>query len=340
MDPVSVPRSRARLMAVVALVLGVALGASVLRLSDGSGADDGGLRLSEGQRASGSPTAPPTTPPTEPGAPTRFTLSSLNVLGAGHTGPNGRKRGWATGPERMTWLAGLIDRRGVDVIGLQEFEAPQYKVFVSQLGTKFATYPGTAWGAKTMRNSVAWRLDSWELVSASSFKIPYFHGIMRRMPLVLLRNLQTGQQAYFTSLHNPANARGPAEKWRDRATDIEIAMVNNLRETTGLPVYVTGDANEKDEFFCRMTAKTDMVSANGGSNKGSGNAWGCRPTRPTYIDWVFGSPETTFSGYYALRNSLVRKSTDHPMLVAEAELPPVVIPPECPPTPTASPSRA
>jgi endonuclease/exonuclease/phosphatase family metal-dependent hydrolase len=325
MDPAPISRSRACWLAVGALLLGTVLGAGALRLS--GTLDDGQVA----QLADGS-TDEPTTPPTNPGTATTFTLSSLNVLGAGHTGPNGRKKGWATGAERMKTLNAEIQRRGVDVIGLQEFEAPQYRVFLSALGSRFATFPGTAWGSKAMRNSVAWRLDSWDLVSTSWIKIPYFHGILRRMPVVLLRSVETGQQAYFTSFHNPANARGPAERWRDKATSLEAAMVNQLRADTGLPVYVTGDMNERDEYFCKMTRNTDMVAANGGSN---GRA-GCRPGRPTGIDWIFGSPETTFSGYLASRTPAIRRSTDHPMLTVEAELPAL---PYCPtpPTPTTSP---
>jgi endonuclease/exonuclease/phosphatase family metal-dependent hydrolase len=319
-------------MTVAALLLGMVLGAAVLRVAGGvGGSSDDAAQLAEGSATNGAtPTAPPTVPP-EPGVPTTFKISSLNVLGAGHTGPNGRKRGWASGEERMTVLTRVIRSRDVDVIALQEFERPQYRVFKSKLGSTFGTFPGTAWGPRTMRNSVAWRLDTWELVSTSSVKIPYFHGIMRRMPVVLLRNLESGQQAYFTSFHNPANARGPAERWRDRATRIEIDLVNSLRSRTGLPVYILGDMNERDEYFCAMTRHTDMVSASGGRN----GARGCRPARPQRIDWIFGSPETTFTGYVADRGPRIRRSTDHPMLIVDAALPAV---PYCPAPPTTTPS--
>jgi hypothetical protein len=204
------------------------------------------------------------------------------------------------------------------------------------MGTDWDTYPAMAWGKKGMRNSVAWRSDQFTLVTGSWMKVPYFHGTILRMPLVLLQNVATGQQLYVASVHNPANARGPAAKWRKKATEIEMATVNRLRADTGLPVYLTGDMNERDIFYCRVTAGTDMVAANGGVNTGSGGLSGCSPTRPTYIDWIMGSPETTFTNYHANRGPKVRKSTDHPMIVADAELPPVVTPP-CPtesPTPT------
>ncbi|CAI9407985.1 endonuclease/exonuclease/phosphatase family protein [Nocardioides sp. T2.26MG-1] len=324
------PRSRSRAAVVAALLLGMVLGAVALRVAGGTASGGEAAQLADGT-VSPSPTT--TTTPV-PGTPTQFTISTLNVLGAGHTSANGNKKGWAPGPQRMAWLTDIVRASGVDVIGFQELELPQYRVFMQKAGAEYGIYPGQVWGPKATRNSVAWKLDEWELVSASWVEIPYFHGNTMRMPVVLLRNLQSGQQAYFSTFHNPANARGPAATWRKRATQIEVAMVNRLRAESGLPVYVTGDMNERDIYFCRMTAGTDMVAANGGVNDGGG----CGPARPTYIDWIFGSPETTFSGYVANRGPKVRRSTDHPMIIAQAALPPVLADPDCPATPTDGPT--
>lgn len=324
------PRSRSRAALVAALLLGMVLGAVVLRVAGGTGDGGEAARLADGNLPPSSTSTP------TPGVATQFTISSLNVLGADHTEPGGNKKGWAPGPTRMRWLTQELMTQGVDVVGLQEFQYPQYLAFLDESAGAYATYPALLWGQKGMRNSVAWKVDEWELVSASWVKIPYFHGTILRMPVVLLRNLQSGQQAYFSSFHNPADARGPAAKWRKQATDIEIALVNRLRAESGLPVYVTGDMNERDVYFCRVTSGTDMVAANGGSNANGA----CAPARPTYIDWIFGSPETTFSGFVANRGPRIRKSTDHPMIVAQAELPPVLTPPDCPvtPTPTGTPT--
>ncbi|MBI2245945.1 MAG: hypothetical protein HYU55_19030, partial [Nocardioides sp.] len=214
------PRSRSRAAVVAALLLGMVLGALVLRVAGGAGEGGESARLAEGN-ATTSPT--PTTTPT-PGLATQVTISSLNVLGADHTEPGGNRTGWASGEQRMRWLTKVIQANGVDVIGLQEFQNPQYQTFLEETAGTYATYPGLLWGKRGMRNSVAWKVDEWELVSASWVKIPYFHGTILRMPVVLLRNLQSGQQAYFSSFHNPADARGPAAKWRKQATDIEIAL--------------------------------------------------------------------------------------------------------------------
>ena len=76
-----------------------------------------------------------------------------------------------------------------------------------------------------------------------------------------------------------------------------------------------------------------MVSASGGYR----SATTCQPPGGMVVDWIFGSPETTFSEYQVNRGPRVRKSTDHPMIIAEAELPPIP-PTDCPtPTPTPTP---
>jgi len=65
-----------------------------------------------------------------------------------------------------------------------------------------------------------------------------------------------------------------------------------------------------------MTALTPLTSANGGSNDG-----GCRPPSPIYIDWVFGTGVSWLS-HLADKGAVVHRTTDHPMIVVHAVLPP------------------
>ena len=78
---------------------------------------------------------------------------------------------------------------------------------------------------------------------------------------------------------------------------------------TGLPVFITGDMNERDSYFCRMTSGAPMVAARGGSHNG-----GCRPGNPRAVDWIFGSQGVAFSGYAEDRSHLVDITTDHPVV--------------------------
>lgn len=248
-------------------------------------------------------------------APTSVRISSFNLLGAGHTAPGGDRKGFASGATRMAWSASLLQLHDVDVVGFQEFQPPQYTAFMSSYGGQYGVYPGPDLGPAAMANSIAYRLDKWELISATGVDIPYFGGNPIKMPLILLKNRQTGRQIYFANFHNPADAQGPAQQWRNQATQIQVNMVNNLRATTGLPVFITGDMNDREEYFCPITTQASMKAANGG---GSGPGACAMPPKPWQVDWIFGSPEVTFASYVADRSPLVTRSTDHPMVVADA----------------------
>lgn len=266
--------------------------------------------------------------------PTTFTIGSLNVLGAGHTAPGGNRKGWASGDKRMKMQIDVINATGVDVVGFQELQPAQLTVWEKYQSSTFGIWPGrTTRGF--MRNSIAWRSAEWRFVSGSWIKVPYFNGDKLRMPVVLLQNVLTGQQAYFMNFQNPADARGNASRWRAEGRSIQIGLVNRLRVQTGLPVFWTGDLNDREKAFCPIVAGSDLVSANGGSHY----AGKCRPTKPMAVDWIFGSEETEFSGYVADRQTKIKRSTDHPFVRAVASIPPGMAP-ICPivPTPTPTPT--
>jgi hypothetical protein len=262
-------------------------------------------------------TGPGTTPAapatTQDGAGTQFTMATFNLLGSSHTARGGHSPGMASGVARMPGALSILAQHQVSVAGLQEFQPDQRQAF-QRLATGWAMYPGLSMGRMAGENSVAWRTDTWTLVKPGLVDIPYFNGRIRPMPYVLLRNKQTGAQAYFSTFHNPANVHGPAQKWRTAATTREIALFNQL-EATGIPQFVTGDMNERSEYFCRVTAATKLHAAAGGSNVGA-----CRPPKPIGIDWILGSPSAVFSNYTVDRSALVRRTTDHPVVVAHVAL--------------------
>jgi endonuclease/exonuclease/phosphatase family metal-dependent hydrolase len=243
-----------------------------------------------------------------------FTIATFNTLGASHTGPHGNKPRWASGPVRTARAVRVLERHQVDVVGLQEFQRPQARAFRRVAAGDYATFsaPGDT------ENTVAWRTDKFVKVSGSTLAIPYFNGHPRRMPVVKLRVRATGQQLYVGSFHNPADTRRfPNQaRWRVIAARREITLVRNL-ETTGLPVLVTGDMNERSGYFCRLTASTDMHSAFGGSHSS-----GCRPPSYSGIDWIFGNRFTKFANPVVDRSPAVRRTTDHPVVVAKVDYAP------------------
>jgi hypothetical protein len=237
-----------------------------------------------------------------------FTMATFNLLGSSHSKAGGSSAHFAPGTQRMNGALQILAQHKISVVGFQEFQPDQRNAFRAR-AKGWEMYPGLSMGRRAGENSVAWRSDTWEMVRPGLIPIPYFHGRIRPMPYVLLRNKQTGVQAYFSTFHNPANVYGPAQRFRAEATTREIKLFNQL-ETTAIPQFVTGDMNDRSVYFCRVTGSTPLVAAAGGSNNG-----GCAPPKPTQIDWIFGSPGVAFQNYVIDRSPLVRRTTDHPVVV-------------------------
>ncbi len=257
--------------------------------------------------------------------PTTFTVSSYNVLGYGHTVRGGNRTGFADGRTRMRWITSLLQGRGVDVVGFQEFQVQQFSTFNAVAGGEFAVYPGAAGGREGVRNSIAWRRSEWTLVEANTTPIPYFGGSTLPMPYILLENVATGQRAWFANFHNPADAQGPAQRFRDAAMSLEISLFNRLQAETDYPVVVTGDMNEREVFLCRVATGAGMHSADGGY----ADAAGCHVPSPLQVDWIVGSAGVGFSNYLATRSGLAARASDHPMVSADAVIEPLVRADKC-----------
>ncbi len=267
------------------------------------------------------PTRTPTPTPTATASPTPepppvldFVISSFNVLGSSHTSGKGKRPGMASGRTRAARAADLLARHQADVIGFQELQGDQLAALRRHTDLDF--YPGSSLRRRDSENSLGWQRSEWTAVEKHTVAIPYFNGNRRPMPYVRLRNTATGLEAWFANFHNPADTRQfhRQQGFRSRATSIEIALANRLVRT-GLPVFITGDMNERDEYFCALTAGAPMVAARGGSNNGA-----CRAGNPRAVDWIFGSQDVAFSDYVEDRSRLVGITTDHPVVSARARI--------------------
>jgi endonuclease/exonuclease/phosphatase family metal-dependent hydrolase len=249
--------------------------------------------------------------------PVTFRMASFNVLGSSHSSGGGNKPGFAEGPVRMGWTVDLLRASGVSVVGFQEYEPNQHHTFVRRTGGSWGVFPGMSMGTRGVRNSVAWSSATWELVEAHTSTIPYFRGNPVPMPYVLLEHRETGQRAWFISIHNPTSnpKRGNNQRWRNIATQRERALMSDLA-SSGTPVFLTGDFNERNEAFCQITAGGVAQAAQGGSGGPP-----CRPPAAMGIDWIFGTPDVTFSGYVRRQDAAVRRASDHPLILTTAFLP-------------------
>ena len=248
----------------------------------------------------------------------QFTVASFNVLGNSHTAPGGRVPARPSGTQRMAWTVDLFRSLDVDVVGLQELQRPQMDAFLRLAGGEFDIYPPPGLDQQNKQNAIAWRSSVFTLVDARPVMTPYFRGNLVPMPLVRLRYLETGQDVYVMTVHNPASVKrvGDQSRWRDVATRQQIDLTARLVDE-GIPVLMTGDMNERERYFCAYTASGEMHAAAGGSRGGA-----CQPPPASLarIDWIFGSNDVEFSDYQMLRTPLVQRSSDHPLVVAEASL--------------------
>ncbi len=208
-----------------------------------------------------------------------------------------------------------MNTRKLDVIGTQEFQEVQYDYFVNKGYSKTfgAWYWNPAGKRRDTENAVIWRKSTMEFVSGTTFDIPYFSGNIRHVPAVLLREKSSGRTAYFLNVHNPANVRGNAAKYRARAIAIEKQKIIDLR-ATGRPVFITGDFNDRTAAFCPLTANKLSISPN------SIPSMVCRYPKQTSIDWIFAAGQARFSYFSRDKTPQTAKISDHPVVIARTHL--------------------
>ena len=246
-----------------------------------------------------------------------FRMASFNALGSSHTRKGTRRKQKASGYARTTRAGQYVLDNKIDLVGFQEMQGDQRNAFMNATGGQYALYPGNELRSMDGENSIAYRLDTWELVKADSVPIPYFGGRPRNMPVILLRNKQTGITAYFTNFHNPADTAefGKQGRWRSAAKAREAALFGDLRDD-GYPLFVTGDMNEQQSWFCTVAGPGDLVAAAGGE----GGRDGCSVAGGFRIDWIAGSHDVLFSNYREDKSGLVAWMTDHPVIITDVTI--------------------
>jgi hypothetical protein len=238
-----------------------------------------------------------------------FVLASFNVLGHKHSQRGGSKSEWAGGGKRITWALKLLDRHRVHVVGFQELQWPQKRRLLAETEGRWALFSKHG----DPDNSIAWRTRRWSLVKAAMFTIPYFGGRPRYMPVVRLRDNHTGRDTVFVNVHNPADTRRHPQQDRYRAEAVrrEFRVVRNLKRKERVPVFLTGDFNQREEVFCKLTRQGLLSAAAGGRHRKE-----CRPPDYDGIDWIFGTRRAAFLDHDVVRDRLVRRTTDHPLVLA------------------------
>lgn len=227
-----------------------------------------------------------------------FKVATLNILGSNHTRGGDRKRTLRT--------ARLIRREKLKLVAMQEVQADQLRWLRRKL-PRYRIWPGWRYGGQGLRLQIAWRKARFDLVDHGSITTTFSH-MERPVPWVRLREEKTGRRFFVIDIHNSPRDQ---EADRDSATRKELRLYRRLRERGG-PVLLLGDANERREWFCKVTRRTDARAANGGTSTDSE----CTPPRPTYIDWIMGGGRLDWRQYDAQRVEV----SDHPLHTAVAYL--------------------
>lgn len=242
--------------------------------------------------------------------PISFRIGTFNLLGSNHTAPGGERRSYPPASVRTPRTAAKIAEHRVDVLGTQELKPDQLNALKSMTG--MAAYPDFAFGTRDTDNNILYDPDLFEFVEGGSFTITFMNA-RRPQTILKLRHRETGREMYFLNMHASAGG-GKYAASRAAGHQTAIATVNSLK-AEGLPVFLTGDMNDRQPFFCRLAPATGMVAAIGGSTSG-----GCAPARALAVDWVLAHG-ATFSGYWEDRSTL-RRTSDHHFISADTTVPP------------------
>ncbi len=241
-----------------------------------------------------------------------FQIGTFNVLGSQHSAPGGDHARYPAASVRNARAVARIRSFGVDILGTQELQPDQLNGLQAMTG--YAAYPGYAFGSRETDNSILYDDSRFEFVSGSSFTIHFMHA-NRPQTILRLRDRVTGREFYVLNMH--ASAGGGGYAVTRRAGHYAAAATVNRLKADGIPIFLTGDMNDRAEFFCRVAPATGMVAAIGGSISG-----GCHPAGALAVDWVMGWGNVSFSNYIEDRSTM-QTTSDHYFVSATATVGPM-----------------
>lgn len=323
----ALPRHAARvpLLIITALVLALVTAGLLTWRSGTFGGDPSRPRADKA-----ADTAPPTGP--SPLGSTRFRIATFNVLGSGHTGPGSENPTMASGVVRMGYTVRILKEQALSVVGFQEMRLDQYDEFNRLTGDGWDVWPErpvntTVFAQRHIANTLAWRTDQWE-ATRREFQVQRYinDDSTVNYPVVWLRNKITGDTVIVANFHNVSDKfsseiSGGAQARRNEEIAAEIALAKRLTaENPGVPVFFTGDFNERETTFCKLVGNSPLRAANGGW----ATPTACKPPAyPLPVDWIFATAPATLREWVKYQDALVRKTTDHPVVMSQVSVPPL-----------------
>ncbi|WP_435768883.1 endonuclease/exonuclease/phosphatase family protein [Nocardioides sp. SYSU DS0651] len=235
-----------------------------------------------------------------------FKIATFNVLAVQHTEPGGQRASWPGAGWRSPQTVGLVRKHGADIVGLQEVKSSQLSAIAGGLG--YASWPGGG----DPDNSIIYNPAKFEFVSGDTFQV-FFMSRNRPQTVLRLRHKQSRREFYVINMHTSAGHGGRYASSRNAAFDTLVAYVNNLKAQK-VPIFVTGDMNDRANFYCKVIPRTGLVAAQGG-----GGTCGS-PPRMRPVDWVVATPDVTLTSYWDDFSSEHQRVSDHPFVSASATI--------------------
>lgn len=259
--------------------------------------------------APGDPNAGADCPVLAAGESSGTTVATLNLLGAGHTGPGGRP-GFAPWPERLERGMQALQGAGVSIAGLQEVHAPQAEALSSS--PRYTSQWGIHPRGGPAQNRVVWNKQLWEPVNRRTVNIPYFRGVETPMPLVKLKSRMTQESAWVWSVHNPADTIPGQIRHRREALRRQLTEVQRL-QAGGDRVILVGDFNDAGDgaasSHCRLTPTMTNAFGSGGPGECG------KPAEAAPVDHIYGAAVAWVSAQ-VVETVKRTKISDHPLVVA------------------------
>ena len=156
------------------------------------------------------------------------------------------------------------------------------------------------------------QVEVFEFVDGETFSV-YFMTRYRPQTVLRLRHKATRREFYVINMHTSAGHGGRYASTRNAAFGTAVSVVNRLKAER-IPIFLTGDMNDRANFYCRVIPPTGMVAAQGG-----GGTCGT-PPRMRPVDWIAGHGRVAFSGYVDDFSSESRRVSDHPFVSATATM--------------------
>lgn len=237
--------------------------------------------------------------------------------------------------QRAEIFAAVLAAYQPDVIGIQEGcikwteQFPEYlEILKNNYGLEYTWLFSKINGMENM-TAIVYRSDKYELLESDTQTNSYWNAssykyYLRLNAWALLRERANPENKFI--IVNTHWAHESAE-WLDKSVNEEIALVNSLRTQYNVPIFCTGDFNNKtdtDEYnlFRQNAGVEDLLKqakANGGliNQCGGCGSVGTVRTGGSYIDHIFGSGDYTALRYETITGNRTQWCSDHSPHIAD-----------------------